>query len=58
MLDYEIIRYEVEYHRIGSCSTSSAYWDTEEAAIDFIKDCRHKWDRYKLIKIQAAVIDF
>lgn len=58
MLDYEIIGYEVEYHRVGACSSTSVKFNTEEEAIDFIKECRNRWDEYRLIKTQTAVIEF
>lgn len=58
MLDYEIINYKVEYHRTGSCSSSSTSFGTEEEAIAFIKEERKKWDEYKLIKLESAIIDF
>lgn len=58
MLDYEIDRYTVEFHRIGSAGSSSVSFDTEDEAIEFIKETRHRWDRYSLIKIQHAIIDF
>lgn len=58
MLDYEINGYIVEYHRIGSASSSTSRFDTEEDAVAFIKETRHRWDKYSLIKIQTAIIDF
>lgn len=58
MLDYEIMGYTVEFYRKGGCSFVSASFGTEKEAIDFIKECRNKWKEYRLIKIQAAIIDF
>lgn len=58
MLDYTVMEYEVEYFRKGSCSGSSARFYSEEDAVSFIKDERHKWKWYKLVKKQVAVIDF
>lgn len=58
MLDYEIINYEVFYWRNGSCSESSTRFATEEDAIDFIKEYRGKWRKYRLVKTQVAIIDF
>ena len=37
MLDYEIIGYEVFFWRNNGCSETSARFETEEEAIDFIK---------------------
>lgn len=58
MLDYEIIEYEVFYWRNNSCSETSTRFGTEEEAIDFIKECRNKWRKYRLVKTQVAIIDF
>ena len=58
MLDYEILGYEVFYWRAGSCSETSARFGTEEEAIDFIKECRTKWRKYRLVKTATAIIDF
>ena len=58
MLDYEIIKYSVEYLRLTSCSESTASFYTEEEAIEFIKENRNKWKNYRLIKIESAIIDF
>ena len=51
MLDYEIIKYSLEYLRLTSCSESTASFYTEEEAIEFIKENRNKWKNYRLIKI-------
>lgn len=58
MLDYEIINYEVFFWRNNACSESSVRFGTEEEAIDYIKECRSKWRKYRLVKTQAAIIDF
>ena len=58
MLDYEIDGYEVEYHRIGSVSDTIVYFNTEEDAVAYIKESRHRWDRYMLIQHRVAIIDF
>ena len=58
MLDYEIKGYEVYYFRKNGCSYASVKFDTEEEAVNFIKEERHKWTEYRLEKIQIAVIDF
>ena len=58
MLDYEIIGYEVFYLRNNGCSETSARFGTEDEAIDFIKEYRNKWRKYRLVKTQAAIIDF
>lgn len=58
MLDYEIIKYSVEYLRLTSCSESTTSFYTEEEAIEFIKENRNKWKNYRLIKIESAIIDF
>ena len=58
MLDYEINGYTVEYHKIGAACNFVAHFDTEDEAIEYIKDNRHKWDNYILIQYRTAVIDF
>lgn len=58
MLDYEIDGYTVEFHRIGSVSDSEAHFDTEEEAMKYIKDSRHRWDKFILIQHRTAIIDF
>lgn len=58
MLDYEIIKYRVEYLRFTSCSESTVTFDTEKEAVEFIKENRNKWKNYRLIKIESAIIDF
>ena len=57
-IDYEVNGYTVEYHRIGACTDSASHFDTEEEAVEFIKDCRHRWDRFTLIQYRVALIDF
>lgn len=54
MVDYEIDGYTVEYHRKGSASESAAHFDTEEEAVEFIQDSRHRWDWFKLIQYRVA----
>jgi hypothetical protein len=54
MVDYEIDGYTVEFHRTGSVSDSAAHFDTEEDALDFIWDSRHRWDWFKLIQFRVA----
>jgi hypothetical protein len=54
MVDYEIDGYTVEFHRRGSVSASNAHFDTEEEALEFIHDCRHRWDWFKLIQFRVA----
>lgn len=54
MVDYEIDGYEVEFHRTGSVCDSSAGFDTEEDAVEFIRACHHKWDWFKLIQTRVA----
>lgn len=56
MLDYEVVRYNVEYGELGLMKV--AIFTEEEKAIKFIKENRYKWNRYCLLKIQSAVIDF
>ena len=58
MLDYEITKYRVTYARFTYCSKSTTSFNTEEEAIEFIKENRHKWKSYSLIKILSAIIDF
>ena len=57
MLDYEILSYRVEYITKNGYSYQSIY-HTEEKAIEFIKEHRENWKRYRLIMLQTAVIDF
>lgn len=54
MVDYEIAGYTVEYHRKGSVSDSAAHFDTEEEALEYIQDCRHRWEWFKLIQYRVA----
>lgn len=56
MLDYEVVRYNVEYGELGLMKV--AIFTEEEKAIKFIKENRYKWNRYCLLKVQLAVIDF
>ena len=58
MLDYEIYSYEVFFWRKNGCSESSCRFDTEEEAVEFIKESLHKWRKYRLVKTQVAIIDF
>lgn len=60
MLDYEILVYKVEYHEIGAVSGCwfNCEFNTEENAINFIKENRIEWSGYRLIKMQTAIIDF
>lgn len=57
-IDYEVAGYTVEFHRIGSVSDSAAHFDTEDEALEFIQDSRHRWDKYTLIQYRTAIIDF
>ena len=58
MLDYEGIKYTVEFTRIGAVCFSDRVFDTEEEAISFIKKHREGWSRYCLEKKTWAIIDF
>ena len=58
MLDYEILYYKVEYQEKGAVCWFDHLADTEESAINFIKANRNGWNGYRLLKAQAAVIDF
>ena len=58
MLDYEGIKYTVEFTRIGAVCFSCRVFDTEEEAISFIKKHREEWSRYCLVKSSWAIIDF
>ncbi len=58
MLDYEIEKYTVEYHRKNAVGWSTTSFGTEKEAIDFIKESRSRWSEYKLTKISNAIIDF
>lgn len=54
MIDYRIDGYTVVYRRKGSASDSDAHFDTEEEALEFIQDCRHRWKSFKLIQYRVA----
>lgn len=54
MLDYEVVRYNVEYQECNLAKV--AIFTEEEKAVKFIKENRHKWNRYCLLKIQLAII--
>lgn len=56
MLDYEVVRYKVEFHRIGACTDSVASFDTEDEAINYITDNQSRWDGFKLLQIRVAII--
>ena len=58
MLDYEILSYKVQYLIDGAPNSSDRLFETEESAIEFIKDNRSKWKCYRLVKCQMAIIDF
>lgn len=58
MLDYEIIDYKVEYRRKGAISSAVQSFKTEEDAVEFLKSEYGKFEEYRLLKIQAAVLNF
>ena len=58
MLDYEIIGYKVEYIFIGSWCTLECNFDTEEEAVEFVKNSRKHFKCYRLIQTRSAIIDF
>lgn len=58
MLDYEGIKYRVEYSVRNSICGNEKVYDTEDEAIEFIKDNRDFWSDYYLRKETYAIIDF
>jgi len=58
MLDYEILNYKIQYIPKDDIVSYDHITDTEESAISFIKENRHKWKHYRLLKCQMAIIDF
>lgn len=58
MLDYEGIQYKIEYVDFWNDRKHTKTVDTEEEAIEFIKDNRDGWKNYRLLKTTYAIIDF
>lgn len=55
---YEVLEYIVEYYEANSILRSRISFFTEETAITFIKENRHKWDMFRLVKKEIAVGGF
>ena len=58
MLDYEIRCFRVRYTPKGAVCSLEHITDTEESAIEFIRNNRAGWEEYQLVKVQLAIIDF
>ncbi len=58
MLDYEILNYKIQFIPKDENMSFEHMTDTEESAIAFIKENRHNWKHYRLLKCQMAIIDF
>lgn len=57
-LNYYVLCYKVEFFKKGSDESFDRTFDTDEDAIDFIKTNRAEWEKYRLLLIQWADIDF
>ena len=57
-VDYEIMKYSVEYRNFDSYRWRINLFDTEDEAITFIKENRRRWSEYRMVKTQYAIIDF
>lgn len=60
MLDYEISGYIVWYRRwaFGKLKRFCREFDTEEQAVDFVKEHRTDWVEYRIEQRRTAIIDF
>ena len=60
MLDYEISGYIVYWRRLfaGKIVRRCREFDTEEEAVNFVKDCRIDWVEYRIEQRRTAIIDF
>lgn len=58
MLDYEIQGYLVYFCINGAVCEFNRGFGTEEEAINFIKENRHKWTEYRIEQTRVAIIDF
>ena len=60
MLDYEIAGYTVYYRRwaFGKLKRCCRGFDTEEQAVDFVKEHRSNWEEYQIEQRRRAIIDF
>jgi hypothetical protein len=60
MLDYEISYYKVLYRRwaFGKLKRCSRSFDTEEDAVEFVKEHRTEWQEYRIEQVRSAIIDF
>ena len=55
MLDYEILRYQVEYTRRDETDIITKTFHQEEIALYFIKANHSKWSSFRLLSIQTAI---
>ena len=61
MLDYEITGYVVSWRRYfldNKIIKRSRKFDTEEEAIEFVKEYRAEWLEYWVEQRRVAIIDF
>ena len=60
MLDYEITGYTVCWRRYfgDKIKKFSRKFDTEEEAVEFVKEHRANWLEYWIEQRRAAIIDF
>ncbi len=55
MIDYEILYYIVQWrHNNFDIGIYERYFDTEEETISFIKENKHEWQMFRLLKIQNS----
>ena len=60
MLDYEVFNYtlQITISVNGQIFYSNRIFHVEEDAVEYIKLHRHKWNKYRLIKHETAIIYF
>lgn len=58
MLDYEILAYKIQYSEKETNFWKDHITDTEESAINYIKENYKEWTNYRLIKLSTAIINF
>lgn len=58
MLDYKILAYKIEYMNKETNWWNTHITDTEESAINYIKENYKEWLNYRLIKLSTAIINF
>lgn len=56
MLDYEILGYQVQFWVKGAACFFERTFDTEEAAVLFVRERRDNWADYRLLKTEVAAI--